>query len=67
MIFLNSYEVEKRFKQILGKQGIEEIKQIMNVSYTPYTRILSPSPMCKRTHTESEIIEDWKKIKDYLN
>lgn len=67
MIFLNSYEVEKRFKQILGKEGIEEIKKIMNVSYTPYTRILSPSPMCKRTHTESEIIEDWKKIKDYLN
>ncbi len=66
MIFLNSYEVEKRFKQIFGKQGIEELKQIMKVSYTPYTRILSPSPMCKRTHSESEIIEDWKKIKQYL-
>lgn len=65
-IIVNSYEVEKRLKQILGKAGIEEIKNIMKTN-EPIVRILSPSPMCKRTHTEKEILENWKTIKQYLN
>ncbi len=66
MIFLNSFEVEKRFKQIMGKEGIKTIQKIMGTTETPYIRILSPSPMCRRTHSEQEILENWKIIKKYL-
>ena len=64
-IIVNSYEVEKRLKQTLGKNGLAEIKTILKTD-TPIIRILSPSPMCKRTHTEAEILENWKVIKQFL-
>ncbi|MBR2468409.1 MAG: hypothetical protein IKB42_05160 [Clostridia bacterium] len=66
-IFVNSYEVEKRLKQIFKEEGIDELQRIMKIDTCPYTRILSPSPMCKRTHSEKEILENWQILKQYLN
>ena len=64
-IIVNSYEVEKRLKQILGKNGLDEVKTLLKTD-NPIIRILSPSPMCKRTHTEQEILENWKIIRQFL-
>ena len=66
MIFVNSYEVEKRLKQILGEDGIKQLQQMMNIDTLPYTRILSPSPFCRFTYTEDQILDNWKIIKNYL-
>ena len=66
MIFVNSYEVEKRLRACLKKEGVEKLKELMGVDYEPITRVLSPSPMCFRTHTEEEVLESWKQIKKYL-
>ena len=66
MIFVNSYEVEKRLKQILGEDGIKKLQQMMNIDTLPYTRILSPSPFCRFTYTEEQILDNWKIIKQYL-
>ena len=66
MIFVNSIEVEKRLKHILGKNGIKELPQIMGISTRPYTRIISPSPFCRMTYSEEEILKNWSKIKDFL-
>lgn len=67
MIFLNSYEVEKRFKQIMGTDGIKQLQQMMKIDTLPYTRILSPSPFCRFTYSEEQILENWKIIKTYLD
>ena len=66
MIFVNSYEVEKRLKQILGEDGIKQLQKMMNIDTLPYTRILSPSPFCRFTYSEEQILENWKIIKNYL-
>lgn len=67
MIFVNSYEVEKRLKQILGEDGIKQLQQMMGIETLPYTRILSPSPFCRFTYTEEQILDNWKIIKTYLD
>ena len=51
---------------LLGKNGIKELQKIMGISTLPYTRILSPSPFCRMTYSEDEILKNWSKIKDFL-
>ena len=66
MIFVNSIEVEKRLKQILGKNGIKELQELMKINTLPYTRILSPSPFCRMTYKEEDILKSWAKIKEFM-
>ena len=65
MIFVNSQEVEKRLKKIFGG-SFKPLQEIMHVDYKPVTRVLSPSPFCKMTHTEEEILQTWKPIRSFV-
>lgn len=64
MIFVNSFEVEKRLKKIFGG-NFAKLQKILDVDYIPVCRILSPSPICRMSHSEEEILQSWKLIKDF--